>query len=364
MCASPSTLSIHTSSSLHLSTSLLFLPLYLYLYFNTLISLSRFLFTSTSTSIFKPQNNSSNSYNSSTIHNATQSERLQFHTGKQSQQQRSGGHHRSRKSNNQSRPQTSGSRPQQGRPNIRWDAAVWLGQTTLEVVVLFTNSNWPTHLPQLLHRFDSKETRIPFYTRVTKGKKKWSRPREKKQKKKTGKKRKVRRWSTYMIWGDHWTPKPPFFGLSSPSPTLFSFPLFSPLTRSGHPIVWFSGFFGISPIHGASVPFSLFWLLASPESLRLPGFSRLHSSPLVSLFWRRLALCFLLVSLLSARVHSLWSPSYTLPFYLLPFQLYWLLLKLHMFVSRSGYLSASCMVMLWGLIGLTPYFVSFVCCDA
>lgn len=51
--------------------------------------------------------------------------------------------------------------------------------------------------------------------------------------------------------------------------------------------------FRISRILGASVPFCLFFfgfgLLPQPESLRLPGFSRLHSSlpPLVSLFWRR-----------------------------------------------------------------------------
>lgn len=52
------------------------------------------------TSNLKPQPNSYNSFNSfnSSIHNATQSERLQFHPGKQSQQQRSGGCHRSPKS--------------------------------------------------------------------------------------------------------------------------------------------------------------------------------------------------------------------------------------------------------------------------
>lgn len=67
------------------------LPLYLFTFylssslplFNTLISLSLFLFTSTS--IFNHQ--TSNLKPIPTIHNATQSERLQFHTGKQSQQQ-------------------------------------------------------------------------------------------------------------------------------------------------------------------------------------------------------------------------------------------------------------------------------------
>lgn len=118
--------------SLHLFTSLLSTSLPL----NTLISLSLSLFLFTSHLHLQTSNLKPIPTILPTIHNATQSERLQFHTGKQSQQQWSGGRHRSPKSNNQSRPQTSGGRPQQGRPNIRWDAAIWLGQTTLEVVVL------------------------------------------------------------------------------------------------------------------------------------------------------------------------------------------------------------------------------------
>lgn len=63
------------------------------------------------------------------------------------------------------------------------------------------------------------------------------------------------------------------------------------------------------------MPFSLF-LTISPESLRLPGFSRLHSflPPCIIILEAFYRLLLLLVSLLSAKVHSLCSPSsYFLP---------------------------------------------------
>lgn len=68
---------------------------------------------------------------------------------------------------------------------------------------------------------------------------------------------------------------PPFFGLSSPTP----FSLFLPPDQIGTSNCLIpSVLFWISRILGASVPFSLFLTtLPHPESLRLPGFSRLHS---------------------------------------------------------------------------------------
>lgn len=93
-----------------------------------------------------------------------------------------------------------------------------------------------------------------------------------------------------MIWGDHWTPKPPFFRplVTVPDPFLFS-SIFPPdqIGTSNCLILWD---FSDSRSFCAVFPFLT---IASPESLRLPGFSRLHSSPLVSLFWRRFALYFL-----------------------------------------------------------------------
>lgn len=139
------------------------------------------------------------------------------------------------------------------------------------------------------------------------------------------------------------------------------FPRFSPLTKSGRQIVWF--FWGFSRILGASVPCSLLLTIASTW---IPASPRIFASPLFPspplYHYSGGVLLFAFLSLYSStRVHSLWSPSYTLPYlFLLSYPsnstgYCWKLL----FVSRHGYLAASCMVMLWGLIGLTPYFVFF-----
>lgn len=111
------------------------------------------------------------------------------------------------------------------------------------------------------------ETRIPpFYTRVTKAKRGSRLGEETKKPRKKG--RKVRRWSTKMVRGDHWTPKPPFFAASRHRLTLS----LSPLTRSG--CFYFSD---SSDSQGFGAVSSLFWLVHLP----LPGF---FASPLFPLY--------------------------------------------------------------------------------
>lgn len=174
-------------------------------------------------------------------------------------------------------------------------------------------------LPQLLHRFDSVETRIPFYTRVTKGKKKRSRPKDKKPKKtkKETKKRKVRRWSTNTVLGRSLDAKTPLFSASRHRQTLSLFLLFSPLTKSGRQVK-------------LSDSLDSFGFLGFSELLcRLPFFRLSHLNPcvspdfrvstlffpLVSLSWRRFTVCFFL-SLYSQLGFTLCGPLVILPYFL------------------------------------------------
>ena len=91
----------------------------------------------------------------------------------------------------------------------------------------------------------------------------------------------------------------------------------------------------ISRILG-TVPFSLF----HSESLRLPGFSRLHSSPCISILVRRRFAASLPGLLFS--LSTLYFLLSTLPTLLVTVE--------YVFASMHCYLAASCMVMLW-LIG-------------
>lgn len=198
---------------------------------------------------------------------------------------------------NQSHPQTPGGHTQQGRPNLRRDAAVWLGQTTLEVVVsLLGTTCLRVHcLSCCIRRLGSKETRIngSLYTRVTNTKKR-SRPKENPKKEKWGDDRQK------MIWGDHWTPISPLFSL----PFSFSPPW------PDRDVDFISS--DLSDSRDCAVFLFSLWIPASPRIFASPLF------PLYQYFGPEAFCCFFpwssLLSLLST-------------FYFLPFQLYWLLLN-------------------------------------
>lgn len=125
----------------------------------------------------------------------------------------------------------------------------------------------------------------------------------------------MRRWSTKMIWGDHWTPKSPLFSASRHR-QLFSFPPPWPnwdikLSDSFGSLLDFSH----SRSFCAVFPFFDYiaspWIPASPRIFTSP----LFLSPLYHYSGGVFTLCFFFFFFLSLYSqlggHSLWSPSYT-----------------------------------------------------
>lgn len=102
---------------------------------------------------------------------------------------------------------------------------------------LFTTSNCLCSCLNRCIGFDSMETRIPFYTRVTKGKKRGPDQKTRNQK---DKKRDQKKKSEAMIdehgLGRSLDAKTPLFSASRHRQTLSLFLLFSPLTKSGRQV--------------------------------------------------------------------------------------------------------------------------------
>lgn len=189
----------------------------------------------------------------------------------------------------------------------------------------------PMQLPQLLHRFNSEGDADPILHARYKRQQKRSRPKETKKDKKKEKWGDDRRT---RFWGDHWTPKPPFFGLSSPTPIFFLFFLLFFLYFPPWPNrdVKLSDSFGIfSDSRSLCAVFPSFDYCLNLNPCVSPDFrvSTLPFSPLYHYSGGVLLFAFFL-SLYSQLGFTLYDLLVTFPylfFTFLPFQLYWLLLK-------------------------------------